>query len=92
MAENLLLCFLALLLGLLLCQTVFAPIMNDIMVIDIGFPFTQNTDLWFFLLGLLALTGLASGAYPAFYISSFRPTAIFSENKSSAKKAVSGMA
>ena len=86
MAENLLLCFLALLLGLLLCQTVFAPIMNDIMVIDIGFPFTQNTDLWFFLLGLLALTGLASGAYPAFYISSFRPTAIFSGKQKFGKK------
>lgn len=77
MAENLLLCFFALLLGLALCQIVFAPMMNDIMVLDIALSFSGNADLWFFLIGLLLLTGLVSGAYPAFYVSAFRPTAIF---------------
>lgn len=78
MAENLLLCFFALTLGLVFCQTIFAPLMNNIMVMQLGLSFTKNTDLWLFLLGLLVLTGLASGAYPAFYVSGFRPTAIFS--------------
>ena len=79
MAENLLLCFLALGLGLVFCQTVFAPMMNGIMVnMHLGLSFSKSPDLWVFLVGLLVLTGLASGAYPAFYISAFRPTAIFS--------------
>lgn len=79
MAENLLLCFLSLVLGLVFCQTIFAPLLNSIMVnMHLGLSFSQNTDLWLFLVGLLALTGLASGAYPALYISAFKPTAIFS--------------
>lgn len=78
MAENLLLCFISLALGLLFCQVVFAPMLNNIMVMKIGLSFTQNADLWVFLIGLLIFTGLASGAYPAMYVSAFRPTAIFS--------------
>lgn len=88
MAENLLLCFIALLLGLLFCQTIFAPLLNSIMVLQLGLSFTENTNLWLFLLGLLALTGLISGAYPAFYISSFRPTVIFSGKQQFGKKSV----
>jgi len=79
MAENLLLCFLSLVLGLVFCQTIFAPLLNSIMVnMHLGLSFSRDTDLWLFLVGLLALTGLVSGAYPALYVSAFRPTAIFS--------------
>lgn len=78
MAENLLLCFCALLLGLLFCQLVFVPMLNDIMVMKIGLALAQNTDLWGFLAGLLIFTALVSGAYPALYVSALRPTAIFS--------------
>jgi putative ABC transport system permease protein len=78
MAENLLLCTLSLVLGLVLCQTIFAPMMNGLIVnIHLGISFSKNPDLWLFLIGLLGLTALASGAYPALYISAFRPTAIF---------------
>jgi putative ABC transport system permease protein len=79
MAENLLLCFLSLLLGLVFCQTIFAPMLNGIMVnMNLGLSFVEYTDLWLFLVVLLALTALASGAYPALYVSAFRPIAIFS--------------
>jgi ABC-type antimicrobial peptide transport system permease subunit len=79
MAENLLLCTLSLVLGLAFCQTIFAPMMNGLIVnIHLSISFSKNPDLWLFLIGLLGLTALASGAYPAFYISAFRPTAIFS--------------
>jgi ABC-type antimicrobial peptide transport system permease subunit len=77
MAENLLLCTLALAAGLVLCITVFAPLVNNIMVIQTE-SLLQNTGLWCFLIGLLAFTALVSGLYPAVYISAFRPTAIFS--------------
>ncbi len=87
MAENMLLCLLSLLLGLVFCQTIFAPLMNSIMAsMHLGLSFGQNPELWLFLVGLLALTGLASGAYPAVYISAFRPTAIFSGKQKFGKK------
>lgn len=77
MAENLLLCFAALLLGLLMTAAFLAPHFNEIMVMDISLSFAENTALWWFLAGLLVFTGLASGAYPALYISAFKPTVIF---------------
>lgn len=77
MTENLLLCSLSLGLGLIFCQVIFAPMLNNLMVMQIGLSLTQNIDLWLFLVGLLVFTGLASGAYPALYVSGFRPTVIF---------------
>jgi putative ABC transport system permease protein len=38
--------------------------------------FSQYPGFWFFLLILLILTGFVAGAYPALYISSFRPLKI----------------
>lgn len=77
MAENLLLCFLALGLGLMLAESLFVPLLNDVMVLQSKLSFSENTSLWLMLAGLLALTALASGAYPSLYVSSFKPVAIF---------------
>jgi ABC-type antimicrobial peptide transport system permease subunit len=88
MAENLLLCFTALVLGLMLTEIVFVPLLNSIMVLKIDLAFSGNTALWLFLAGLLALTALASGAYPALYISAFKPAAILAgKQKFSGKNA-----
>lgn len=77
MAENLLLCFLALSLGLASAQMFFIPLFNSIMAVKISLSLMGNLQLWIFLLGLLIFTAIASGAYPAFYISAFEPVAIF---------------
>lgn len=77
MAENFLLCFLALGLGLIATQWVIIPAFNERFVMKISLTFAGNLTLWFFLAGLLAFTAFISGAYPAFYISSFQPVAIF---------------
>jgi hypothetical protein len=77
MSENLLLCFAALLFGLMLAETIFIPQLNAIMVLKTSLAFFGNLALWLFLAGLLVFTGLASGTYPALYISSFKPVAIF---------------
>ncbi len=78
LTENLVLCFGALLLGLVLTDLLLVPLFNHTMVMQVSLSFSDNSGLWFFLVGLLVFTGLASGAYPAFYISSFKPTVIFS--------------
>jgi ABC-type antimicrobial peptide transport system permease subunit len=77
LGENLILCFIALLLGILLAK----PFTN---FYDNLFPefyfyldYLENPGLLIFLIGLLLFTAIASGAYPAFYISKFNPVSIF---------------
>jgi putative ABC transport system permease protein len=77
MTENLLLCLIALLLGLLITAVFLVPLFNDVMVMTISLSFAKNGSLWVFLAGILIFTAVASGAYPALYISAFRPIAIF---------------
>lgn len=77
MAENILLCFIALAFGLMLTEALFVPLLNDVMVLQSRLSFSENKSLWLMLAGLLMLTALASGAYPSLYVSSFRPVAIF---------------
>lgn len=77
MSENLLLCFIALLLGLMITEAFLVPLLNANFVLKIKFSLTENSGLWLMLAGLLALTALASGAYPSLYVSSFKPVAIF---------------
>ncbi len=77
MAENLLLCLIALMFGLMLTESFFVPLLNEVMVLQTEISFSENKSLWLMLAGLLTITGLASGAYPALYVSSFKPVAIF---------------
>jgi len=79
LAENMLTCVFALISGSILAVTFFVPGFNAL-IMGPGFTFGAANMMTFmvFMVGLLLATGLISGAYPAFYISSFRPTAIFS--------------
>jgi len=77
MSENILLCLLALLLGLVLAEP-FMGFYNSL------FPenyFTLNyleyPGVLVFIIGLLTVTVLAAGIYPAWYMSRFNPIAIF---------------
>lgn len=76
LTENLILCLLALVLGVLFAWLVLIPLFNDLFVEKISLDFYQHVGFWLFLFGLLAFLGLVSGAYPAFYIASFEPIAI----------------
>lgn len=76
--ENLVLCGFALVLGIALSYFVFLPgskIVNPEM--EIPFEFSSFYLMIGFLTGLLIIVGLASGAYPALYISKFEPVHIF---------------
>lgn len=76
LTENLLLCFVALLGGIVIAWTVLVPFWYSLTSMQLQLDFTSNPGLWIFLVGLLAFIGLVSGSYPAFYISSFQPIAI----------------
>lgn len=76
LGENILLCLMALVVGLIMSEFL-VPAYNklwDFVVLDLSY--TQNLDLILFLFGLLIMTGLIAGSYPAFYITKFEPTAI----------------
>jgi len=78
--EYILLCLIALLLGIIIAESILHPMLEiaygDFFSISI-FDFISNLNLWLFFIGLLFITGVGAGAYPAFFISSFQPTHIF---------------
>jgi predicted lysophospholipase L1 biosynthesis ABC-type transport system permease subunit len=47
------------------------------MVLQSEMSFAENRSLWLMLASLLAITALASGAYPSLFVSSFKPVTIF---------------
>jgi len=74
--ENLIMTLFALLIGIVLSATLFTPGFDSLFSIGLKVDFT-STGLWIFFLAIILLTGVASGAYPAFYIASFKPVVIF---------------
>lgn len=79
LTENIAITFLAGLIGFILSITLFLPWFSTISDITSEFNLLDPV-LWGFLLGLLFLTGLVSGLYPAFYISRFQAVSIFRGN------------
>lgn len=80
LGEHILLCLIALSLGIIFAETIILPVFKitfgdffNLSIVD----FIANFNLWLFLIGLLVITGVGAGAYPAFFISSFQPTHIF---------------
>ena len=71
--ESLLLTLIALGLSIVLLQALL-PALNDLFNQNIILEFTTDTMLM--LAGVVLLVGMLAGTYPAFVISSFRPTAV----------------
>ncbi len=77
LGENFLICLMALAAGLVLVE-VFLPPYNQMWpYLHLEANYLSDWPLLAFLAGILVLTALLAGAYPAFYISGFRPVAIF---------------
>jgi ABC-type antimicrobial peptide transport system permease subunit len=77
LTENLILCFLALIVGMLLAK-IFVPAYDSLWAYtEFSISYSGNLGLVGFLAGLLLFTAIAAGAYPAFYISKFSPVSIF---------------
>ena len=78
--ENLVLNFFALVVGVFLAWLILLPGFEGLFRIGLRFEF-GNATLWVFLLSILLISSLLSGAYPAFYISKFNPVAILKGGK-----------
>ena len=76
LGENVLMCFLALLCALVIADFLVPAYSNLWAFLDLELNLLDNLNLWGFLLGLLLVTAILAGAYPAFYISRFHPLSI----------------
>jgi putative ABC transport system permease protein len=76
LSENLFLCFLGFIAGLFIAE-LLVPAYDSLWPwLEISLSYSENTGILVFLLGLLVLTALLAGAYPAFYVTSFEPVNI----------------
>ncbi len=75
LAENIVVTSVALIAGIIIGATVFIPGFEYLNSFSMGFRFSDPL-LWIFLPAILLLTSLASGIYPAFYISRFQVVGI----------------
>jgi ABC-type antimicrobial peptide transport system permease subunit len=76
LGENILLTFIALIVGLLI-STIFVPAYSAMWpFLEIRLDLMENIELLGFLFFLLICTGIFAGSYPALYVSAFQPTSI----------------
>lgn len=75
LTENIVTTFFALLIGILLGRFVVIPWFEGLWYFSMDFKF-GDTNLWIFLSVVLLVTAIASGIYPALYISRFQPVNI----------------
>lgn len=82
LGESFLVCLLATCVGIVLVEYLM-PLYNqmwDVMELELTADYFNNPALLLFIGGMLILSTLLGGGYAAFYISSFKPSAIFRGN------------
>lgn len=79
-AENLILCTIAVIMGLLLAKFIFVPWFGKIANVDMAKNMFYNYRVWLALAGLIILSAFSGAAYPSFYISAFKPVNIIKGN------------
>lgn len=72
--ESTVIAFIAFVIAVLLSQLLL-PYYNQLVEKSLSIPYTSSF-FWLASLGLVLLTGLVSGSYPAFYLSSFEPVKV----------------
>jgi putative ABC transport system permease protein len=78
--ENLILCTLAVMAGLLLAKFIFLPWFAQIANIDLAKTMFGNYRTWSTLFILIIVSAISGAAYPAFYISAFKSVNIIKGN------------
>jgi cell division protein FtsX len=75
--ETMVICFIALLLGLGLADSFLLPSFNKLWpYMKLEANYFENPEFLLLMTGILFFAGLVAGSYPAFYVSKFQPTAI----------------
>ncbi|MBX2898415.1 MAG: ABC transporter permease [Cyclobacteriaceae bacterium] len=76
LGENLLLCFLGLVVGLLMAEWLVPAYDSLWSWLELKLVYTDNIGFILFLFLLLMITAIIAGGYPAFYVTSFEPVSI----------------
>jgi putative ABC transport system permease protein len=87
LTENVIINLIALFVGFLLCTFVLLPGFDSLFQIGLTLE-PANGSLWLFLTVMLIITSILSGAYPAFYISKYKPVSILSGNSKIGSKSI----
>lgn len=72
--ESMFISFIAFIIAILLAQLLL-PFYNELVEKELTIDYT-SWQFWLFSAGIILLTGLVSGSYPAFYLSSFQPVKV----------------
>ena len=78
--ENIVLCTIAIIVGLFLAKYIFLPWFSQIANIDLAKNLFNNYRTWVALVALTILSALGGAAYPSFYVSAFKPINIIKGN------------
>ena len=78
--ENVILCTIAILVGLLLAKYFFLPWFMQIVNVDLAKNLFNNYRTWEALVALIVISALSGASYPAIYISAFKPINIMKGN------------
>src|SRR6185369_2165473 len=76
LAENLILCFLGLVAGLLMAEWLVPAYDSLWPWLELNLSYADNAGFLLFLAALLFITAIIAGSYPSFYITSFEPVSI----------------
>ena len=74
LGESLFIAIVSFIVALLVAQLVL-PAYNDLVNKQLSIPYA-SLSFWLFSIGVILFTGLVSGSYPAFYLSSFQPVTV----------------
>lgn len=81
LSENLLVCLFSIVLGCLFAAIIILPGFNQIADKRLTLDLFNDPYIWLFLVGLTVFITLASGWYPAAFVSSFKPVSLLKENQ-----------
>ncbi len=84
--ENLILCIIAVAVGLLLAKYIFIPWFYQIATISFAEALFSNYRTWVALSALVVISAISGAAYPSFYISAFKPVNIIKGNSKMGSK------